>query len=118
MFYEKYVKLCNSVGKSPSAVALEIGIYKSTVSNWKNRGTSPTDATAQKVADYFHITLEELMQDTEKAPTTQDERHTDKEYIKFALFGGGGEITDAMYEEVKRFARMVRMREEAEKKGD
>ena len=35
--------------------------------------------------------------------------------IKFALFGGDGEITDAMYEEVKQFAAFVRQRE-AEKK--
>ena len=35
--------------------------------------------------------------------------------IKFALFGGDGEITDAMYDEVKRFAQMVKLREEAEK---
>jgi len=29
------------------------------------------------------------------------------EDIKFALFGGAGEITDEMFEEVKRFARYV-----------
>lgn len=28
--------------------------------------------------------------------------------IKFALFGGSGEITDEMYEEVKKFARFVK----------
>ena len=31
--------------------------------------------------------------------------------IKFALFGGDGEITDAMYEEVKRFAAFIKQRE-------
>jgi len=31
--------------------------------------------------------------------------------IKFALFGGDGEITDAMYEEVKKFAAFVKLRE-------
>ena len=35
---------------------------------------------------------------------------TDEE-IKFALFGGDGDITDAMYEEVKRFAAFIKQRE-------
>ena len=32
--------------------------------------------------------------------------------IKFALFGGAGEITDAMYQEVKEFAALIKLREE------
>ena len=35
----------------------------------------------------------------------------DKNDIKFALFGGDGEITDAMYEEVLQFAAFVKNRE-------
>ena len=35
---------------------------------------------------------------------------TDEE-INFALFGGDGDITDAMYEEVKRFAAFIKQRE-------
>lgn len=35
--------------------------------------------------------------------------------IKFALFGGSGEITDAMYQEVKEFAALVKLREELRK---
>ena len=33
------------------------------------------------------------------------------EDIKFALFGGDGDITDAMYDEVKRFAAFIKLRE-------
>lgn len=36
------------------------------------------------------------------------------EDIKFALFGGEGEITDAQFEEVKRFARFIRERDKGE----
>lgn len=35
--------------------------------------------------------------------------------IKFALFGGSGEITDAMYQEVKEFAALVKLREDMKK---
>lgn len=47
----------------------------------------------------------------EKAPTPQGERSVTDDDIKFALFGGRGDITDAMYEEVKRFAAFVAERE-------
>ena len=37
------------------------------------------------------------------------------EEIKFALFGGDGEITDAMFDEVKQFAAFVKQREAGKK---
>lgn len=58
-FYENFVRLCNSVGKSPSRVILEIGGTKSAITRWKN-GSSPTDATAMKVAEYFGVSVQEL----------------------------------------------------------
>lgn len=74
MFYNNYIRFCSKVGKSPSAVAEEIGLYKSTVTNWKNRGTKPTDATLQRVADYFGVTVEELLEENRKpAPTNEGE---------------------------------------------
>lgn len=63
-FYDNYVKLCNSVNKTPSAVAIEIGFSKSTVSRWKS-GKQANDATLMKVADYFGCTIEDL---TAEAP--------------------------------------------------
>ena len=72
MFYDNYLKLCNSIGKSPTAVAEEIGIYRSTVSRWKN-GKSQTDANIQKVADYFGVTVQELKEDIKiKSPASED----------------------------------------------
>lgn len=62
MFYDNYIYLCNRIGKTPSAVALEIGITKPTVNRWKN-GSKPTDATAQKVAEYFGVSIDYLLRD-------------------------------------------------------
>ena len=58
-FYERFVSLCNKVGKTPSRVAMEVGLSKPTVNRWKN-GSSPTDATAMKVAEYFGVSIQEL----------------------------------------------------------
>lgn len=80
-FYEKYLCLCNSINKSPSAVALELKIGKPSVTRWKN-GATPRDATVLKIADYFGITVEALMGDklpvlppegAKKAPATKGE---------------------------------------------
>lgn len=74
-FYEKYLCLCNSINKSPSAVALELKIGKPSVTRWKN-GATPRDATVLKIADYFGVTATELMAEVgeqENAPATEGE---------------------------------------------
>lgn len=65
MFYDKYRQLCDSVGKSPSAVAGEIGISKGTVSTWKNLGRTPQTAQLRKIADYFSVSLDYLLDETD-----------------------------------------------------
>lgn len=95
MFYENYVKLCNSINKKPSAVALEIGISKSIVSRWKNGG-GLTDATAQKVAEYFGITVEELLggnaQKKEIAALSDDDLNSEIIRLLTQLFAGQEEF--------------------------
>lgn len=75
---------------------------------------------AVKVGEYLGISVEFLLtgEDAKKAPAPEGERSVSDDDIKFALFGGDGDITDEMYDEVKRFARMVKLREEAEKKKE
>ena len=74
-FYTIYVRLCNSIGKSPSAVAREIGIEKSTVSRWA-KGGNPNKSTCVLIADYFHISYEDLMNgNIEKAPAQQEPKN-------------------------------------------
>lgn len=69
MFYDRYLYWCNKVGKTPSAVALEIGLKKSSVTRWKNGG-GVTDATAKKVADYFGVTVTDFLDEQKEKPTT------------------------------------------------
>lgn len=90
MFFDTYSALCASVGKKPSTVALELGISKSTVSNWKKGGHTPQAAQLQKIADYFGVTVDSLL-GKEKAPTAGqgDERNavlTEGEEALLALF--------------------------------
>lgn len=78
MTYDNFLNLCNSVGKSPSAVALELGISKSTVSHWKHRRNEMTAATALKIANYFGITVEELKTGIKKEPSVPKDEELDK----------------------------------------
>ena len=71
MFYENFIRLCAKAGKTPSAAAKEIGISKSTVTNWKTRGTYPTDVTLTMIANYFGCDVAELMAE-EKEPAPMD----------------------------------------------
>ena len=74
MFFQNFLRLCNSVNKKPSSVALDLGIAKSTVSRWKE-GSAPHPATLQKLADYFNVPVESLNEEQkETAPTVTDER--------------------------------------------
>lgn len=71
-FYENYVRLCNQINKSPSAVAIELKIGKPSVTRWKS-GVKPRYATAMKVANYFGVTVEELMgEGIKKDPIPKD----------------------------------------------
>lgn len=69
MFYDRYQQLCKVVGKTPSRVAIEAGISKGTVSTWKNLGRTPQTAQLQKLADYFDVSIDQLLDETKIAPT-------------------------------------------------
>lgn len=88
-FYEKYRQLCSELGKSDNAVAFEIGLSNSTVTTWK-QGAIPRRPTIKKVADYFGISVEEMMgySGTEKAPTSESERIADLSPAFFRLKQG------------------------------
>ena len=109
MFFIRFKALCQEQGISVYKACTDIGLNRSAVAKWKNGG-SPNGTTAAKLADYFGVTTDYLLgqndlRDPEPRPAVSDED------IKFALFGGDGEITDEMYDEVKRFAAYIRQRE-------
>lgn len=70
------------------------------------------------IAEYLKISVDEIMHGKDKTPTlTKDERKTEDDIVKFALFKGDGEVTDAMLDEVKAFAAFVQQREKQKKES-
>ena len=53
-FWKKFLALCESVDMTPNGVAKEIGISSATITTWKN-GRRPTDASLNKICEYFNI---------------------------------------------------------------
>ncbi len=62
MFYDNFARLCAEAGKSPTAVTKDLGFSTADASHWKN-GKSPTAKTLQKIADYFGVTVNDLLTD-------------------------------------------------------
>ncbi len=113
MFFDKFQTLCSQRGVSVYRACTDIGLNRSAVAKWK-AGGKPNGTTAARLAEYFGVTTDYLLCDGEE-PGAAMPRAVSDEDIKFALFGGDGEITDAMYDEVKKFAAFIKQRE-AEKK--
>lgn len=68
MFKDKFIKLCNQIGESPSAVCQKIGLSTAAYSKWSENSV-PRRTTLQKFADYFGITIEDLLSDEEPSPS-------------------------------------------------
>lgn len=92
----------------------ESGISSATMSQWRKRIYSPSSAAIKKIEDFLGVTFTIEQKENKKAPTNGERSVSDDE-IKFALFGGDGEITDEMYDEVKRFAAYIKQREAGKK---
>lgn len=71
MFYDKYVALCSKKGVSPTTAAVQMGMSKGTPTTWKKLKTTPQAAQLKKIADYFGVTIDSLMdnEQKEKAPS-------------------------------------------------
>lgn len=85
--YDRIQSLCKSKGVSGSRMCLDLGLSKSTLSDLKNGRTKGISvATAQKIAGYFGITVDELYGEEQKEkPTVQDDGLTEnqRELIEF-----------------------------------
>lgn len=59
-FYGRLIELCDREGTTPSRVAKDIGLSNSSATYWK-RGSLPKGETLQKLADYFAVSTDYLL---------------------------------------------------------
>lgn len=67
--YEVFEQLLQKNGVTPYKVAKEAGVTQTALSNWKSGRSTPTTKTLQKIADYFGVTIDYLMNGEEKEET-------------------------------------------------
>ena len=116
-FGDKIRSARKDAGLTQRQLAGLIGASNTTISNWEKDLSRPDADMIQKLCvvlrlqpNYFYGTSGNT-----NAPAGDGRRSVSDEDIKFALFGGDGEITDAMFDEVKRFAAFVKHRQAGNK---
>lgn len=65
--YEKYAALRDAKGVTDYRVSEATGIPKSTFSDWKSGRSKPKTEKLQKIANYFGISVDDLLEDTAKS---------------------------------------------------
>ena len=93
---------------SQKEIALCCGVSQPTVSEWVSGKKTPSLENLAKLSKRLGVSMNYLtgIENTNQAPSvTEDD-------IKVALFGGSGEVTDEMWQEVKRFAEFVKQRKQ------
>ncbi len=109
--YKRIEQLCKENNISVTQLCRELSITRSCLSEL-NKGRSETLSArnTQKIAERFGVSVKYL--------TEGGSRDIDDE-LKFALWGGAEGVTEEMFEEVRQYARMVKLREENKReKGD
>lgn len=106
--YERIEELCRQKGINITFLCSECGIKRASLSDYKTgKKKSLSVETLAKIAQYFDVSVDYLYG---KQPACADE-----EALKVALFGGGANVTDEMWKEVKRYAEFIKERENGNK---
>jgi transcriptional regulator with XRE-family HTH domain len=72
VFWDNFTFYCTKSGTSPNAVGKKLGFSSGSITAWKN-GTVPRSSAVVKIANYFGINVEDLIEQKEKAaPITED----------------------------------------------
>lgn len=109
-FGEKIRNARKALGLTQRQLAQHLGVSNTSVSNWEKGLSRPDADMIQSLCGILRLQPNDFYGTTESG-ADQPRSAVSDEDIKFALFGGDGEITDAMYDEVKRFAAFLKQRE-------
>ena len=98
--YGRIEQLCKEKGINITLMCKECAIPRASLTDYKmGRKKSLSAETLSKIAAYFGVTVDYLYGGTSVV---------DEHAIKVALFGGEGEVTEEMWNEVKRYARYIK----------
>lgn len=111
--YHVLSKLCNDKGISGYRMCKDVGIQPSIMTDLKmGRRSSVKAETANRIAEYFNVSVAYLLGEVEKPPalTMKNTRNINDDDLMFALWGDSDDIDKDDLEDVKRYAAFLRDR--------
>ena len=96
-------------GLTQEKLAEIIGVERSSIGKYET-GTMPSIEIITALSEFFSVSIDYLIGKTDN-PKSDGAAVTD-DSIKFALFGGDGEVTDKMYKEVLSFVEFIKQKYE------
>lgn len=107
--YARIEALCKSRSMNITEMCKICSIPRASMTDFKmGRNKTLSAATLKKIAEFFSCSVEYLL--TGEIPTP------DEQSLKVALFGGAEDVTNEMWDEVKRYALYVKERENGNNK--
>ena len=115
--YENITSLCNERGIKGGKMCTDIGISKGLLTDLKmGRRTGVSAVTAQKIADYFGVSVAYLLgKETENAPTDSGERKDVLDDVDVAFYGEYKELTEEDRATIRDMVSVMRKRRTSEK---
>ncbi len=102
--YSRIAELCRKNKITVTDLCKLCQIPRASLSDYKmGRIKTLSALTLSKISDHFGVTVEFLLNGQETVASDES--------LKVALFGGGVEVTDEMWNEVKRYAQYIKDRE-------
>lgn len=113
----KIKNICKSKGIKIGYLCEQLGLTNSYLSDVSRGKNTMSDERIHKIASLLDTTYEYLTDQTDNPePEAHPEVITNKtatteDDLKVALFGGDGEVTDEMWDEVKQFAEFIKQKQ-------
>ena len=99
--YDRIETLCRENKVNVTLMCKDCKIPRASLSDYKKgRIQSLSAKTLAKIAEYFGVSVDYLYGGNRAGLAERE--------LKVALFGGDGEVTDEMWEEVKRYAHYIK----------
>lgn len=106
-FQEKLKELRLEKGISQKKLADSIGVAQSSINYWERGERTPSTIATQKLADYFNISVDELLDcDFRDIPADHHRLFTGANVI--AAHFDGDEYTEEELDEIRQFAEFVK----------
>lgn len=110
--YNRIEALCKAHKINITTMCKESGVSRASLSDLKmGRKKGLNAETLSKIADYFDVSVDYLLGNDQKQKAPAKSESISKEDAMVALFGGRGEVSQAMWEEAENYIDFIIERE-------